>query len=348
MKLEDIAQKAGVSRSTVSRVINAEPYVSEQTRLRVMAIIEEEGFTPNPAARMLVTQRTRIIGVVIPQPLRDIFAADDPFYFSTLLQNIADVIQQQDYAMLLWMGHSDEDAARFHQRVLSNRLMDGLVIVSSMVSDEALLEKLLQAGIPFVLIGRPLCHVDRISCVVIDNVRAARQAVQHLYGLGRRRIGTITGNLDDADGEDRLVGYREGLEMLGLPVDPSLIVAGRFNREWGYVGMIQLLRRGVDAVFAGSDTIAMGAIKAIQEAGLRVPEDIAIVGFDDMPLAQQCNPQLTTIGQPVVEKAARAAKLLFDMIEGNAAGPVCITLPTQLVIRASCGYGNSLVESPRG
>jgi DNA-binding LacI/PurR family transcriptional regulator len=337
MNLEDIAKKVGVSRSTVSRVINGKPHVSEATRLKVLATIEQEGFSPNPVARALVTQQSRVIGVVIPQPLRDVFSPDEPYYFATLIQGIADTTHQQAYAMLLWLGTSDEEETRFYQRVLHNRMMDGLIIIASMNSVDFLVEQLVNSSTPFVMIGRPGRYQDQISSVSIDNVNAARQAVQHLYDTGHRRIGTITGDLDNTDARDRLTGYQTALDSLGLPVQPELIAEGRFSYEWGYRCMRQLMQHEVDAVFAASDRIALGAADAAREAGYTIPDDIAIIGFDDLPDASQATPTLTTIRQPVLQKSVRAAHLLLNLIEGKTTTPQQVVLPTQLVIRRSCG-----------
>ena len=181
-------------------------------------------------------------------------------------------------------------------------------------------------------------HADEISYITIDNVHAAQTAVRHLVGLGRRRIAHITGHLTISDGRDRLLGYKRGLEKAGLPVDPQLIYEGMFDREQGYFGMKHLLPYKPDALFAAGDTIAQGAITAVHEAGLRVPDDIAVVGFDDLDVASRTNPKLTTVRQPVQEKGARAAQLLIDLIEGAVDAPQHILLPTELVIRESCGY----------
>ncbi len=334
LNLEDIAERAGVSRSTVSRVINNEPYVSQKTRMKVEQVIEEVGFTPNPVARMLVTQKTRIIGVVIPHTLDDVF--DDPFYFPTLLQGVAETTNANDYGMLLWLGQSDEDEARFHRRVLQNRLMDGLILVSIRVNDPWI-EQLLESDIPFTMVERPRQFEEHVSYVGLDNVQAAQMAVKHLIGLGYQRIGTITGALDNYDALDRLDGYKIALENAGRDVDETLIADGDFRYQSGYDAMQYLLSQGVDAVFAASDRMAMGALQALHEADLRVPDDVALVGFDDLPSALRSKPPLTTIHQPIRQKGARAAEILLNLIEGEITAPQQVILPTKLVVRQSCG-----------
>jgi LacI family transcriptional regulator len=336
--LEDIAKKAGVSRSTVSRVINNSPNVSAETRTRVMEIVNQESFRPNPAAQMLVTQRTQIIGFVIPQ-ISNVFFGDNSYY-PMLLQGASTTINENNRSMLLWLEQNNESREQFARRIASNRLMDG-VILCSVIEKDPIVEALADAGVPVVLVERPIGFSEALtyslSYITVDNFHAASIAVEHLIRLGRRRIAHISGYLNVADGQDRLEGYKAALRRAGLPIDESLIVTGIFTRESGYMGMKSLLRQNPDAIFAANDTTAQGAIQAIQDAGLKVPEDIAVVGFDDLDVASHSNPQITTIRQPVQQKGAMAASLLMEIIDGQTAGPRQVLLPTQLVIRQSCG-----------
>ena len=335
MNLETIAEKAGVSRSTVSRVINNEPYVSEKTRERVMQVIEQEGFVPNPAARMLVTQRTQVIGVIFPRNAIKLF--EDRYFYPTLLEGVTEVTNALDYSMLLWMKDAVNDENRFYQRVLKNRLMDGLIVVSPTTDNNHFLSELLAAGTQFVMVERPDVHTDQISYVTVDNIEATITAMNHLINLGRQRISTITGALDNVDGIDRLKGYRKALEHSAIDLDENLIYEGDFSQNSGYRGMKQLLKHDVDAVFASNVPTAIGAMNAIAEAGLRIPEDIAIIGFDDLPSTLETKPPLTTVRQPIREKAILATRMLINQIEGNTKSPQQVLLPTQLVIRESCG-----------
>ncbi len=333
LNLEDVAKIAGVSRSTVSRVINDHPNVSDSTREKVLKVIEEQNFRPNLAARTLVTQRTRVIGVLTPHSV----AVFTPYYFPVLLQGIGDTTHERDYATLLWWGQSGDEEERFSRRILlQNRLMDGLIISSAPV-DDPLIPRMLESKIPFVLVERATRFTDQISYVTVDNVQAAQMAVEHLIKLGRRRIGHITGALNNIDGIDRLTGYHNALQKHNIRYDPPLVAKGEFTRRSGYSGMNELLSRGVDAVFAGSDDTAVGALQAMQERGVRVPDDIALVGFDDLPTALDFKPEITTVHQPIQEKGARAAALLLDLIEGVVDRPQHVLLPTHLVIRESCG-----------
>ncbi len=340
MKLEDIAKKVGVSRSTVSRVINNQPYVGERTRQRVMKVIEQEQFQPDPAARALVTGRTEIIGVAIPQTTNVFFG--DNSYFPMLLQGIAETTIKRDYAMLLWLGQSLEERNGFSERVSKNRQPDGLII-ASVTENDPLFSRLITMKRTFVMVETPPRFDEIVNYVTIDNVRASEQVVEHLASVGYRRIATITGQLNIRDGTDRLQGFKNGMEKVGLPVDPDLIYPGQFSREYGYMGMKHLLQFKPDAVICGGDTVAIGAIDAIHEAGLKVPDDVAIVGFDDLDVAVQSDPPLTTIRHSVQRVGEVAAQLLIDLIEGKVQAPHHIVLPTELVVRQSSDY-NALKE----
>jgi DNA-binding LacI/PurR family transcriptional regulator len=332
LNLEDVARKAGVSRSTVSRVINDDPHVSQGARDRVMNVIRQENFQPNPAARALVTRRSNIIGVAIPQTV-NVFWGDDS-YFPMLLQGIANTINREDFAMLFWLAESQEHRESFARRVIRHRQSDGLLI-ASVIQNDPLFEHLRQHKRRFVMVESPPHHAEETSYVTVDNAGAAKRAVEHLFSLGRRRIATITGQIDIQDAVERLKGYEQGLLEAGLPVDQNLIYYGRFDRLAGYDGMKQLLQYKPDAVFAGGDTAALGAIRAIREAGLHVPDDIAVVGFDDLDVATHSEPSLTTIRHNVQTVGSTAAKLLIDLIEERLEHPQHIIVPTELVVRAS-------------
>ncbi len=279
LNLEDIATLAGVSRSTASRVINNDKYVSERTRARVTAVIEAYNFTPNPGGRMLMTQRTQAIGVVFMLSPDDLF--EDPYYFPMLLQGINEATSARDYTTLFWLGSEAQETA-FQQRLLQNRLMDGLII-ASIGSGDPLLDKLLAKKTPFVMVERPAERAAEISFVTVDNVAAAQAAVGHLISLGCQSVGTVTGKLDHVDGQDRLEGYRKALLEAGLPFDPALVATGDFSYQSGYEGARQLFSKGVDALFTATDRAALGALQAFEELGVHVPEEVAVIGFDDLP-----------------------------------------------------------------
>jgi LacI family transcriptional regulator len=331
MKLEDIAKKAKVSRSTASRVINNDRYVSEKTRQRVLKVIEQEQYEPNPAARTLVTRRSNIIGVAIPQTANVFFG--DNSYYPMLLQGIAEALNECNHAMLLWLGEYHEKRDGFAKRVLRHRQYDALIL-TSVVDRDPLFEHLVKHNRHFVLVETPPAHRDRVSYVTIDNAGAAAVAVQHLIQIGRRRIAHITGQLNIQDGMDRMQGFRQAMNAAGM-LDESLIIPGMFSKDAGYSRMQELLPLRPDAVFCGGDTAAIGAIHAIQEAGLRVPDDIAVVGFDDLDVATQITPALTTIRHRVMDIGSTAARLLIDLLDGRLEHPQHIVMPTELIIRGS-------------
>ncbi|MBL8160532.1 MAG: LacI family DNA-binding transcriptional regulator [Anaerolineae bacterium] len=338
LNLKDIARKSGVSKSTVSRVINGGLNVNEKTLQKVRAVIEEEGFVPNPGGRILHQHQTFIIGIVLLHNLNDTF--EDPYYFPMFLQGVYQATHERHYATLLWIDAGEEDEEQFYRRILENRMMDGLLIASSRMN-APVIERLLDNRMKFVMVERPTSHAELVSYVISDNFEAARQAVAHLSATGRRRIATITGRLDHVDGIDRLEGYKQALSDAGLPLDTNLIVEGDFTYAAGYSGMQTLLARGADAVFAATDRTALGALQAIHEAHLRVPDDIALVGFDN--LAQYVQPPvlpITSVDHHVVEKSAQATSLLLDLIEGKQEAPQQIIVPTELVVRASSQFSS--------
>ncbi len=331
--LEDIARLAGVSRSTVSRVVNNHPNVSPRTRQKVMQIIHERHYRPNLAARALVTQHTQVLSLVIPQDVVGTFS--DP-YFPTLMQGVMIEANAHDYAIMLWIGSNIEEEERFFEHVLGNSLFDGIILASA-VDHDPLIPWLVQSGYPFILLGPP--QLSDLNYIDVDNVRGGQLAVTHLVRAGRRRIGTITGPLNMGAALDRLKGYRQALEQAHIPVDESLIVEGHFNESSGYMAMKTLVARQVDAVFAASDMMAVGALRAIAEAGLRVPEHIGVVGYDDLPVAGITNPPLTTIRQPIREVGSLAAQVLIELLKGTVKQPYQLVLPPELVIRGTCGAG---------
>lgn len=339
MNLEDIAKKAGVSRSTVSRVINDDPNVNALTREKVWQIIRAENFHPNPSARALVTRRTEIVGVVIPTS-ENIFFTDNS-YFPQLLAGLNYGTRDLEYALLLWLGELTAADDNLIRRISNNRQMDG-IIIASMEGHHPFFAMIPRLRYPVVMIDRPMLYEDRLSYVTVDNVAAAEMAVEHLIKLGRRRIAHITGHPNIGDAQDRLQGYKNALQRAGLPILPELIIPGHFNRNAGYDGLRQLLPHKPDAIFAAGDTIAIGILQAARDAGLTVPDDLSVIGFDDIDVASQSFPMLTTVRQPVQQKGEKAARLLIDLIEGRAIGPQHIILPTELVVRHSCGASSPL------
>lgn len=327
--LEEIAQLAQVSRSTVSRVINDDPNVSEKTRSRVRAVIQQINFQPNMAARRLAGGRTRIIGLVIPMGVSRLFS--DPF-FPILIQGIASACNADEHTVMLWLADPEFERRQISQ-ILSNGLIEGIVVASNLLDDQVI-QTLSSSHLPFVIVGRSPGHPE-ISYVDVDNQNGAYDAVSRLFRIGRSRIGTIAGPENMIAGSDRMQGYLAGLHDHGHIPNPSLIAISDFTEMGGYEAAQKLLKAHPDAIFVASDTMAMGTLRALREARMRVPEDVAVIGFDDIPLAAHTIPPLTTIRQPIFQIGSLAVETLIQQIEKPAQQPRRIVLPTELVIRAS-------------
>jgi DNA-binding LacI/PurR family transcriptional regulator len=329
--LEEVATRAGVSRATVSRVVNGSPRVSPDVRREVESAIAELGYIPNRAARSLVTGRTASIGVVINEPTGRLF--DDPF-FPRLLRGISGSLTGRDLQLVLLMPESAEDAQRTADYLIAGHV-DGAVMVS-LHDDDVLLSRLALAAIPLVLVGRPPQGVSA-SFVDVDNRQGARSAVEHLLAGGRRVIGTIAGPSDMPPGIDRLAGYRDALAAADLVPDPGLIAYGDFTQDGGASAMRQLLaaRPDIDGVFAASDLMAAGVLAVLAAAGRQIPGDVAVVGYDDSAVATSTNPPLTSVHQPIEEMGREVARLLVEAIDGTNRAKRRVILATDLVKRAS-------------
>jgi DNA-binding LacI/PurR family transcriptional regulator len=329
--LEEVASHAGVSRATVSRVVNGSPKVSADVRRAVEAAVSQLGYVPNRAARSLVTRRSGSIGVVITEPTGRLFS--DPF-FPRLLRGISGTLSARDLQLVLLMPASLADTERTTD-YLSAGHVDGTLLVS-LHGDDPLPDRIAQAGIPYVVGGRPL-RTPAASYVDVDNRGGSRSAVEHLIANGRRVIATITGPIDMGAGVDRLAGYREALDDAGIAHDASLVVTGDFTQDSGAAAMERLLkvRPDIDAVFAASDLMAAGAMGVLEATGRQVPQDVAVVGYDDSPVASTLRPRLTSVRQPIEEMGHEMARLLIDQVEGRDSVQRRVILATELVRRAS-------------
>jgi len=332
LTLEDIAKKAGVSRSTVSRVINDYPHVREDVRKRVLQIIQSTGYHPNAAARTLASQRSWMIGFVLPRSVSSFFS--DP-YFPRLTQGVAQACNQNNYTLGLFLVGTKEDEEKIFPRVSRKGLLDGILVQSGQIGDQ-LIERLANSNIPLVIAGRPF-QSDGVSYIDVDNINAAYNAVSHLILLGYRRIGMIAGPTNTTVGIDRREGFVKALIERGQNFDESFFIEGDFTEESGYYAMKRLLDVKPDAIFAASDIMAIGAMRAAREAGLSIPDDIAFVGFDDLPIATLLKPRLTTVRQPVNQFGIKAVEILIDLIENGVKPTRRIILDTELIIRDTCG-----------
>jgi DNA-binding LacI/PurR family transcriptional regulator len=341
--LEAVAARAGVSRATVSRVVNGGDGVRERLAERVRRAVEELGYVPNQAARSLVTKRHDAVAVIIAEPETRVFT--DPF-FALQLRGISKELTAHDSQLVLLLTEGREDHARVG-RYLAGGHVDG-ALVFSLHLDDPLPGLVHSAGVPTVFGGRPGWAEDTDSALYVDsdNRGGAREAVRHLVGLGRTRIAHIAGALDQTSGVDRLEGFRDVMRDVGDDTAPELVVEGDFTPAGGERAMRELLERrpDVDAVFAANDLTAAGALRVLRERGRRVPDDVAVVGFDDMlPVAEQTDPPLTTVRQDIEEMGRLMARQLLRVLDRHGAGagpdrdgtPAGVVLPTTLVRRAS-------------
>ncbi|MEU1471584.1 LacI family DNA-binding transcriptional regulator [Streptomyces sp. NPDC005761] len=329
--LEEVAARAGVGRGTASRVINGSPRVSAHTREAVEAAVAELGYVPNRAARALAGNRTDAIALVVPESESRFFA--EP-YFSDIVRGVGAALADTEMQLLLTLVGSDRERRRLAQYLTAHRV-DGVLLVS-VHADDPLPDLLEQLGMPAVMNGRrsatePLPSVDS------DNFEGARGAVEHLVSRGRRSIATITGRLDVYASQRRLDGYRKALSDAGHEPDERLIAPADFSEEGGVRAMRELLARrpDVDAVFAASDLMAAGARQVLREAGRRIPDDVALIGFDDSAVARHMDPALTSVRQPIEEMGRAMTRVLLEEIAGENTERPQIVLPTELVVRDS-------------
>jgi DNA-binding LacI/PurR family transcriptional regulator len=323
--MDDVAAVAGVSRGTVSRALNGGHNVSGPALEAVQRAIRKTGYVVNQHARSLVTQRSDSVAFILSEPQDRLF--EDP-NFNVLLRGCTRALGEYDITLLLTVAGTKEDRERIGRYVTAGHV-DGALLVSDHAGSSLLQE--LKEQVPVVTCGRPLGHERDISYVAADDRDGARQMVGYLRSRGHRTIATITGPLDTSGGVDRLAGYHD---VLG-ETDPRLVVSGDYTQASGEAAMERLLRQvpDLDAVFVCSDLMAVGAIAALQRAGKRVPDDVAIGGFDDSKVAAASTPPLTTIRQPLARISGEMVRLLLGHLGGEP--PAAVILPTELVVRTS-------------
>ena len=326
--LEAVARHAGVSRATVSRVVNGSTSVAAPIREAVNRAVEELGYVPNQAARSLVTQRTESVALILPETANRVFS--DDLFFPAIIRGVGVELEAADKQLVLMMTGSTKSHDRAERYAVAGHV-DG-VMFASMHGADPLPGTLFRLGIPVVCSGRPMG--EPVPYVDVDHFGGVVGAVRHLVASGRRRIATIAGPQDMVAGVDRLAGYRVPLEEAGLA---QHVAAGDFTRESGIVAMRSLLADdpALDAVFAASDMMAHGALLALRDAGRRVPEDVAVIGFDDFEISRYSDPPLTTVRQPIVEMGRTMASQLLGLINGEPQRSEAVVLPTELVIRQS-------------
>lgn len=324
--LNDIARLCGVSAMTVSRVLNDRPGVGQNTRERVLEAIRSAGYVPNLGARGLARSRTQVLGMVVPDLSTQ--------YIAEIVRGAGEAAARHEYDLVLY---TSTHGARAFERIdaLTRGVTDGLLVVLPPASQEfpAFLQRTGQRCVVIDHRG----EARDVPAVTADNYSGAREAVDHLVSLGHRRIGFITGRMDTHASLERLRGYREGLLVHGLGVDETLVCGGDFLQPGGFQAARALLELPVapTAMFASNDVMAFGAMEAVKDGGLRVPADVSVIGFDDIPMASQVHPPLTTVRQPLYEMGAAAANLLITLLAGITPSVDRLELGTQVVVRRS-------------
>jgi LacI family transcriptional regulator len=327
--IREVAERANVSVTTVSHVINETRFVSDALRERVHRAMDELGYQPNVLARSLRRGRTHTLGLILPD-------SANPF-FAEIGRSIEDCAFEQGYSLILCNTEGNLDRERIYIQLLSRRQVDGIIIVAA--GDRAnSLDSSLEVKLPLVLVDRNLPGVH-IDAVLIDNREGGYSATRHLIDHGHRRIGCITGPTYLTPSAERVAGYSDALVEAGLQCDEELLQPGDFHPESGRLAAREFLNlaQPPTAIFTCNDLMAIGALRAAEERGLRVPDDLAVVGFDDIELATYTAPPLSTIAQPKKELGELAIRLLLDRILKKPSSPRYEVLRPKLIIRQSCG-----------
>lgn len=326
--IKDIARMAGVAPSVVSRALNNKYGVKNETKEQILHIARELDYYPNTAARSLVTRKSETIGIV----MADI---SEPFY-SLIIKGMEYVSNQTGYTLLFSNSFESLEHGRVLQKMVDAERVDGLVIVGSNIKEKNFVYRLIQREVPFVLIERNFLD-PRVNCIWSDNIKGAYNATKYLIDKGHFRIAHISGNLDFQVALDRLEGYKNALRDHNVPFFEELVTIGKFEWQDGYTAMKALLnyKPHCSAVFVSNDSMTYGAMQAIHEAGLKIPHDIAVVGYDDLQFSGLINPPLTTIRQPRFEMGQKAMEVMIDALQSANHKPTKICLETEIIVRNS-------------
>ncbi len=326
--LEMVGALAGVSRATVSRVVNGSPRVSEQVVAAVQAAIAELGYVPNRAARSLASKQAHAIALVVPEDMARLFG---DLYLASIIGGIHGRLESSDYVLNLMVASTQADGKTM--RYLQGGNVDGAIVISHHTDDTFMAT--LTKTLPVVFGGRPAVRVDGGHVVDVDNVAGARTATEHLVRIGRKRIATITGPQTMPGGIDRVTGFLAALNEAGL--EPGPIVEGDFTTRSGTEAMREVLQQDstIDGIFVASDVMAASALTVLRSNGFSVPDDVALVGYDDSAAAMTAEVPLTTIRQPSVAMGETIASILIDVLNGVEDHPRTTLLPTELIVRSS-------------
>ncbi|SHF27174.1 LacI family DNA-binding transcriptional regulator [Caloramator proteoclasticus] len=330
--IKEVAEKAGVSPSTVSRVISDSPRISEETKAKVRKVMQELGYHPNAIARSLVCRTTNTIGIVMPRAAEDVFL--NPF-FPEALRGIAKSTHEEGYCILITTGNTDEEQLESLNAVVNGGRVDGIILMYSKI-DDPILKAVKKMEIPFAMIGRPP-KGENCDFVDNDNIDAAFNVTEHLIKMGHRRIGLINGSLNLVVSLDRFEGYKRALNKHNIELDESIIVSGEFVQEGGYEGMKKILQspNPPTAIITTDDLMAFGAIKAAREMGVKIPKDVSIMSFNNIPLSEFATPALTSVEINAYTLGYEAAKIVIDKVKGRCKQKIKKVLKTQIIYRDS-------------
>ena len=336
--IRDVAKLAGVSVSTASLALNDRDYVSPETKAKVLEAAKKLGYIPSVIARRFATGKTNTIGLIA------FISHEHPLggFYMPLILGVIDTVGKANYSFQLDIKGEDKEGVLNKKEILvriaKQKMLDGLLILSHWLLHFEDISGLLELSFPFVILNGDIPE-HRVNCVEIDNFAGACKAVEYLISLGHKRIGHISGPVDQKEAQDRLMGYIETLHHHQIPLDEELICYGDFHKKSGYEGMKKLLSLSSPptAVFVANDNMCLGAMEAVKEEGLSVPKDISLTGFDDIEAAAHMSSPLTTVRQPRYTLGQKAAELLLEVLKDtNAQEPKRIVLDTELVIRDSC------------
>ena len=331
-RLKEVAARAGVSIATTSRVLSGKDYVSGELRERVLVAVDELNYSPNGIARSMSQRRTLTIGLVVSD-------ITNPF-FTLMARGVEDTGQKSGYSVVLANTDEDLDRERSSLDVLRQKRVDGILLTVSS-TETAHVRRLIDAGIKIVLIDRSLPDLA-VPSVQVNNVGGVREAMAYLLALGHQRIGIITGNLSESTGAERLAGYEVALAAAGMPLDRDLVVSGHFKESGGYAAAQRLwsVSDRATALISCNNAMTTGVLLALRERGARVPDDVSVVGFDDIPYYALLDRPLTAIAQPTYELGCQACALLLHLIADNNDDRLNVEtkvrLPTTFIVRASC------------
>lgn len=331
--LKDIAKIAGVSTATASLALSGDPRVNVKTRRTVEEIARRLKYVPNEIGRSLRVRKAETIALIFPNTPHNAFSHP---YFVQLLEGISEVLVENNFHLLLSASPTESDESASYDKILRKRRADGIILWPAPIKDQNI-GKIIESGFPLVYLSN--WHHDEVYTVARDDFGGAYAAVSHLLKLGRRRIIHLAGPLAYQVSIDRSAGYQHALQDRGILFDPALIREGHFTMEGGYEAINRLLadKTECDAIFAGNDAMAIGAMKRLQEAGVRIPDDVAIVGCDNIELAGLTTPPLTTVHHPMRTIGRLSAHKMISILNGEPVAEKQTVVPSELVIRQSCG-----------